>query len=69
MESNLTYRDLNAMINLWTDDKKMQLDKDKLAVRKYFLEDINQNTVFFHDLQERISYLRSEEHTSELQSH
>ena len=54
---SLSYQDLNAMINLWTDDHKLQLDKDKLAVRKYFLENINQNTVFFHNLEERLSYL------------
>ena len=53
----LTYRDLNAMINLWSDNKTLQLDKDKMAVKKYFLEDINLNTVFFHNLEERISYL------------
>ena len=58
MENNgLTYRDLNAMINLWSDNKTLQLDKDKMAVKKYFLEDINLNTVFFHNLEERISYL------------
>lgn len=58
MENNgLTYRDLNAMINLWAGDQKLQLEKDKEAVKKYFLEDINLNTVFFHNLEERISYL------------
>lgn len=63
MENNtLTYRDLNAMINLWTVDGKLQLDKDKLAVKKYFLEHINQNTVFFHNLQERLDYLVENEY-------
>jgi len=53
VESALSYQDLNAMINLWGEDQKLQLEKDKLAVRKYFLEHVNQNTVFFHSLKER----------------
>ena len=57
VESALSYHELNAMINLWDADNKMQLEKDKLAVRKYFLEHVNQNTVFFHSLQERLDYL------------
>lgn len=62
MESSLTYQDLNAMINLWGDEKKLQLDKDKLAVRKYFLDHVNQNTVFFHTLKERLDYLVENEY-------
>jgi len=57
IESALSYHELNAMINLWDIDGKMQLEKDKLAVRKYFLEHVNQNTVFFHSLKERLDYL------------
>jgi len=57
IESALSYQDLNAMINLWGEDQKLQLEKDKLAVRKYFLDHVNQNTVFFHSLKERLDYL------------
>ena len=57
VESAMSYQDLNAMINLWGQDQKLQLEKDKLAVRKYFLDHVNQNTVFFHSLQERLDYL------------
>ena len=57
VESALSYQDLNAMINLWGQDQKLQLEKDKLAVRKYFLDHVNQNTVFFHSLKERLDYL------------
>ena len=57
VDSSLSYQDLNAMINLWGGDQKLQLEKDKLAVRKYFLEHVNQNTVFFHSLKERLDYL------------
>jgi ribonucleoside-diphosphate reductase alpha chain len=62
VDSSLTYQDLNAMINLWGNDQKLQLDKDKLAVRKYFLEHVNQNTVFFHSLKERLDYLVENEY-------
>jgi ribonucleoside-diphosphate reductase alpha chain len=62
VESALSYQDLNAMINLWGEDEKLQLEKDKLAVRKYFLEHVNQNTVFFHSLKERLDYLVENEY-------
>lgn len=62
VESAMSYQDLNAMINLWGADEKLQLEKDKLAVRKYFLEHVNQNTVFFHSLQERLDYLVENEY-------
>lgn len=62
VESAMSYHELNAMINLWDADGKMQLDKDKLAVRKYFLDHVNQNTVFFHSLKERLDYLVENEY-------
>lgn len=34
-----------------------QLDKDKEAVRSYFLDYVNKNTVFFYTLKEKIDYL------------
>ncbi len=62
IESALSYHELNAMINLWDEDGKLQLDKDKLAARKYFLDHVNQNTVFFHSLKERLDYLVENEY-------
>ena len=62
IESALSYHELNAMINLWDENGKMQLDKDKLAARKYFLDHVNQNTVFFHSLKERLDYLVENEY-------
>ncbi|MDA7025752.1 class 1b ribonucleoside-diphosphate reductase subunit alpha [Bacillus sp. CLL-7-23] len=38
-------------------DGKFQFDKDKEAVHSYFVDYVNQNTVFFHDLKEKIDYL------------
>jgi ribonucleoside-diphosphate reductase alpha chain len=52
-----TYQDLNAELNLWSEDSKIQFEKDKQATRAYFLEHVNQNTVFFHSLEEKLSYL------------
>lgn len=34
-----------------------QFQKDKEAVKSYFVDHINQNTVFFHDLKEKLDYL------------
>ena len=62
IESSLSYQDLNAMINLWGEDQKLQLEKDKIAVRRYFLDHVNQNTVFFHSLKERLDYLVENEY-------
>lgn len=38
-------------------DGKFQFDKDKEAVHSYFVDYINQNTVYFHDLKEKLDYL------------
>lgn len=51
-----TYIKLNNQLNI-PKEGKIQLDKDKEAVRAYFLEDINKNTVFFYSLEEKLSYL------------
>lgn len=51
------YHALNAMLNLFDADGKIQFDKDRLAARHYFLQHVNQNTVFFHNLAEKLRYL------------
>lgn len=38
-------------------DGAFQFDKDAEAVRSYFLDNVNQNTVFFHSLREKLDYL------------
>lgn len=38
-------------------DEDFQLEKDKEAVRSYFLDYVNKNTVFFYTLKEKIDYL------------
>lgn len=51
------FRSLNAELNLYDEDGKLQLHKDKEAVRQYFLEHINKNMIFFHSLEEKLDYL------------
>ena len=51
------YHALNAMLNLYDTDGKIQFDKDVLAARQYFLQHVNQNTVFFHNQDEKLDYL------------
>lgn len=51
------YHSLNAMLNLYDEQGRLQLDKDKEAAREYFLQHVNQNTVFFHSLKEKLDYL------------
>ncbi|MGM7667177.1 class 1b ribonucleoside-diphosphate reductase subunit alpha [Microbacterium sp. A93] len=54
---NLGYHELNAMLNLYGADGKIQFEADRAAARQYFLEHVNNNTVFFHDLDEKLTYL------------
>ncbi|WP_077487784.1 class 1b ribonucleoside-diphosphate reductase subunit alpha [Sinomonas mesophila] len=53
----LGYHELNAMLNLYGEDGKIQFDADRYAARQYFLDHVNTNTVFFHDLDEKLEYL------------
>ncbi|NBU99886.1 MAG: class 1b ribonucleoside-diphosphate reductase subunit alpha [Burkholderiaceae bacterium] len=54
---NYSYHELNAMLNLYDANGKIQFDKDKEAARAYFLDHVNLNTVFFHSLEEKLEYL------------
>lgn len=53
----LDYHALNALLNLYDNDGKIQFDKDRAAARQFFLQHVNQNTVFFHNLKEKLDYL------------
>ncbi|MFI2753760.1 class 1b ribonucleoside-diphosphate reductase subunit alpha [Cellulomonas sp. P22] len=57
VEAGLDYHALNAMLNLYGPNGEIQFDKDREAARQYFLQHVNQNTVFFHDLAEKLEYL------------
>lgn len=58
----MDYHALNAMLNLYDANGKIQFDADKRAAREYFLQHVNQNTVFFHSLKERLDYLVEKEY-------
>lgn len=53
------------MVNIPTEDNEIQLNKDTEAVRAYFLENINPNTVFFHTLEEKVNYLIENDYIEE----
>src|SRR4051794_2148594 len=48
------------MLNLYDADGKIQFEKDREAAHQYFREHVNQNTVFFHDVDEKLDYLIKE---------
>ncbi|KIA62909.1 ribonucleotide-diphosphate reductase subunit alpha [Nocardia vulneris] len=56
----LDYHALNAMLNLYGPNGEIQFDKDREAAHQYFLQHVNQNTVFFHNLDEKLDYLVDE---------
>ncbi|MGJ4117363.1 class 1b ribonucleoside-diphosphate reductase subunit alpha [Corynebacterium macclintockiae] len=58
----LDYHALNAMLNLYNEAGEIQFDKDREAANQYFLQHVNQNTVYFHDLEEKIKYLIDNEY-------
>lgn len=51
------YHALNAMLNMYDCDGRIQFAKDHEAVRQYFVQHVNPNTVVFPTLEEKISYL------------
>ena len=55
----VSYFELNNQLNIPINGQ-IPLDKDKQAVRAYFLEHVNPNTVFFHNLDEKLNYLIEE---------
>lgn len=62
MDNKLSYHELNAMLNIYDENGKIQFDKDREAAKAYFLDHVNQNTVFFHSLEEKIEYLVENEY-------
>ncbi|HDN2512015.1 MULTISPECIES: class 1b ribonucleoside-diphosphate reductase subunit alpha [Providencia] len=58
--TEVDYHALNAMLNLYNSEGHIQFDKDKEAAHHYFRQHVNQNTVFFHDLKEKLDFLVQE---------
>ena len=56
-DNKLTYTELNALLNFYSKDRKIQFEKDREAARRYFLDYINPNTVYFSSLEEKLAYL------------
>ncbi|KFI24661.1 ribonucleotide-diphosphate reductase subunit alpha [Haematobacter missouriensis] len=48
------------MLNLYDNEGRIRFDADRYAAHKYFLDHVNQNTVFFHSLEEKLDYLVEE---------
>lgn len=51
---------MNALLNLYDNEGRIQFEADRHAARQYFLQHVNQNTVFFHSLEEKLRYLVDE---------
>ena len=60
VSETLDYHALNAMLNLYDAEGNIRFDADRKAARQYFLQHVNQNTVFFHSLDEKLGYLVDE---------
>ncbi|OKL49445.1 ribonucleotide-diphosphate reductase subunit alpha [Boudabousia liubingyangii] len=60
--ADLDYHALNAQLNLYDADGHIQFEADRMAARQYFLQHVNQNTVFFHNLREKLDYLVEEKY-------
>ena len=62
------YNELNAQLNLFDENGKIQFEKDKEAAHNYFVNEddgINSQTVFFHDLEEKVKFLIENKHWDE----
>ncbi|MCA0996765.1 class 1b ribonucleoside-diphosphate reductase subunit alpha [Alloyangia pacifica] len=60
LNETLDYHALNAMLNLYDEAGNIRFEADRMAARQYFLQHVNQNTVFFHSLTEKLGYLVDE---------
>ncbi len=56
----LDYHALNAMLNLYDADGRIQFDKDHEATRQFFLQHVIPNSVPFDSLEQRLQYLVAE---------
>jgi ribonucleoside-diphosphate reductase alpha chain len=59
------YHALNAMLNMYDCDGNIQFGQDREAVRQYFLQHVNPNTVQFGSLKEKIDYLIANDYYEE----
>lgn len=55
----------NEVLNTYTLTGEVDREKDREAARRYFLDEINTQTVFFHNLKEKLDYLVEEDYYEE----
>ncbi|PZR52086.1 ribonucleotide-diphosphate reductase subunit alpha [Xylanimonas oleitrophica] len=58
----MDYHALNAMLNLYGPDGKIQFEKDREAARQYFLQHVIPNTIEFESLEAKLRYLVDNEY-------
>nr|WP_024965474.1 class 1b ribonucleoside-diphosphate reductase subunit alpha [Pantoea sp. IMH] len=56
----MDYHSLNAMLNLYDSEGRIQFDRDREATRQYFLQHVIPNSVAFSSVAERLQFLVSE---------
>jgi ribonucleoside-diphosphate reductase alpha chain len=54
--------ELNAELNLWSADGKVQFESDKEAARQFFLQEVNETTRFHYSLEEKLNFLFENEY-------
>lgn len=52
-----SYLELNAKLNLWTEDHKIDFDADKEAARQYHLQEVNTKFMYHPSLEEKLDFL------------
>lgn len=62
MTKEKTHIELNNEV--LSPEGQLHIEKDKQAVEKYFIDYINMNMVWFHDLEEKINYLLDNDYYS-----
>lgn len=60
MQGSMDYHALNAMLNLYDREGRIQFEKDSEAVEAFFAAHVRPNTVTFSTTTERLDYLVSE---------
>ncbi|MBL0885799.1 class 1b ribonucleoside-diphosphate reductase subunit alpha [Myceligenerans indicum] len=61
-ETQPDFHALNAMLNLYGTDGKIQFEKDREAARQYFLQHVLPNTVQFETLEAKLDHLVEHEY-------
>ncbi|MBO7714936.1 MAG: class 1b ribonucleoside-diphosphate reductase subunit alpha [Methanobrevibacter sp.] len=56
------YQSLNSSVSIMDKNGNYPLDNERLAVRSYFLNHVNKKMRFWHDTEERLNYLLSNEY-------